>query len=238
MHLAAIDQMASSGTSVFHRAGVPSKLLMMLCLLGAVIGSSDVLALGVLMVILLILHLMARVRFKEIVHLLFYPVFFSLLFALLKFQESWASGLLVVFKGTGAALVTLFLLATTPWVEIFAFLSAYLPGLLVDIFLFTYRSFFILIDQVDSLLRSIKMKGGYHPFSLAMNLKNMAAAVGLILLHSFEMSERMYKIYLLRGYDGGIPITRRWWKLGYPDGVVIILSAFIVVGAVIRWGLW
>ncbi|MCM8900305.1 energy-coupling factor transporter transmembrane protein EcfT [Caldicoprobacter algeriensis] len=237
MHLAAIDQMASSGASLFHRAGVPSKLLMTLCLLGAVIGSGDVLALGLLIVILLILHLIARVQFKELVHLLFYPFFFSLLFALLKFQESWASGLLVIFKGTGAALVTLFLLATTPWVEVFAFLSAYLPGLLVDIFLFTYRSFFILIDQVDSLLRSIKIRGGYHPFNVIVNVKNMAAAVGLILLHSFEISQRMYKIYLLRGYDGGIPIVRRWWKLGYPDGVVIVLSAFIVIGMVIAWRL-
>lgn len=237
MHLAEIDRMASSGASLFHRAGVPSKLLMTLCLLVSVMVSTDVLVLGTLIAILLVLHLAARVQFKEIAHLLFYPLFFSLLFALLKFQESWASGLVVIFKATGAALATLLLLVTTPWVEVFAFLSAYLPGLLVDIFLFTYRSFFILLDQVDGLLRNIKIRGGYHSFDVVKNVKNMGAAVGLILLHSFEMSQRMYRIYLLRGYDGGIPITRRWWKLGYPDGVVIILSVLIVIGMVIAWKL-
>ncbi len=229
--------MASSGTSLFHRAGVFSKLLMVLCLLVAIMASGDVLVLGMLIAILLSLHLAARVQFKEIVHLLFYPFFFSLLFALMKFQESWTSGLLVIFKGTGAALATLFLLATTPWVEIFAFLSAYLPGLLVDIFLFTYRSFFILLDQMGSLLRNMRIRGGYHTFNIVMNVKNMAAAVGLVLLHSFEMSQRMYRIYLLRGYDGGIPVARRWWKLGYPDGVVIALCVLIVIGMVISWKL-
>lgn len=229
--------MASSGASLFHRAGVFSKLLMVVCLLVAIMGSSNVLMLGSLIAILLILHLLARVQFKEIMHLLFYPFFFSVLFALLKFQESWTSGILVMFKGTGAALATLFLLATTPWVEVFAFLSAYLPGLLVDIFLFTYRSFFILLDQVDGLLRNMRIRGGYHTFNVVMNVKNMAAAVGLVLLHSFEMSQRMYRIYLLRGYNGGIPVARRWWKLGYPDGVVIALSILIVVGTVVSWKL-
>ena len=229
--------MASSGTSLFHRAGVFSKLLMVLCLLVAIMASGDVLVLGMLIAILLSLHLAARVQFKEIVHLLFYPFFFSLLFALMKFHESWTSGLLVIFKGTGAALATLFLLATTPWVEIFAFLSAYLPGLLVDIFLFTYRSFFILLDQMGSLLRNMRIRGGYHTYNIVMNVKNMAAAVGLVLLHSFEMSQRMYRIYLLRGYDGGIPVARRWWKLGYPDGVVIALCVLIVIGMVISWKL-
>ncbi|MFS8501037.1 MAG: energy-coupling factor transporter transmembrane component T [Caldicoprobacter sp.] len=237
MHLAEIDRMASNGTSLFHRAGVPSKLLMVLCLLWAIMASGDVLTLGALIAVLLVLHLVARVQFKEIAHLLFYPFFFSLLFALLKFQESWASGFLVILKGTGAALATLFLLATTPWVEVFAFLSAYLPGTLVDIFLFTYRSFFILLDQVSSLLRSMRVRGGYHPFNVVMNLKNMASTVGLVLLHSFEMSQRMYRIYLLRGYDGGIPVARRWWKLGYPDVVVIVLSVLIVMGMVIAWRL-
>lgn len=238
MHLAEMDYMASNGTSLFHRASVPYKMLMTLCFLGVVISSSNVISLGILIAVLLILYLMARVRFKEILHLLLYPVFFSLLFAAFRFQESWTSGLLIMFKGIGAALVTLFLLATTPWVEVFAFLSAYLPGLLVDIFLFTYRSFFILIDQVDNLLRSIKIKGGYHPFNMVMNIKNMAAVVGLILLHSFEMSQRMYKIYLLRGYDGGVPIKRRWWKLDYSDGIVIAISLFVLVGMVISWRFW
>lgn len=237
MHLAEIDRMASSGTSLFHRAGVPSKLLMVICLLVAVMGSGNVPVLGALIAVLVALHLVARVQFREIAHLLFYPLFFSLLFALLKFQESWAAGLLVIFKATGAALATLFLMATTPWVEVFAFLSTYLPGLLVDIFLFTYRSFFILLDQLGNLLRSMKMRGGYHSLNAVMNLKNMASAVGLILLHSLEMSQRMYRIYLLRGYDGGIPVARRWWKMGYPDGVVIVLSVFIVMGMVMAWKL-
>jgi cobalt/nickel transport system permease protein len=230
--------MASGGTSIFHSAGVPAKLLMMLSLIGIIIGADNIAILGISVGILIILFLIARVRFKEILHLLLYPVFFSLLFALFKFQESWVAGLMIIFKGTGAALATLLLLATTPWVEIFAFLSAYLPGLLVDIFLFTYRAFFILIDQVEGLLKSIKLKGGYHLFGLIMNIKNMAAVVGLIMVHSFELSERMYKIYLLRGYDGGIPIMRKWWNFSYADRIVIVLSLFITFGMVMMWKLW
>ena len=238
MHLSAVDQMANNGNSVFHRAGIPSKLLMVLTLLAGIIGSGNVISLSILIGFMAIMFITARARFKEIVHLLIYPVVFSSLFALFKLQESWTAGLVVILKGTGAALATLFLLVTKPWIEIFALLSAYLPGLLVDIFLFTYRSFFILIDRLGNLLRSIRLRGGFHSFNLFMNIKNMAAVVGLLILNSFEMSEWMYKMYMLRGYNGGIPVVRNWWKLTYADGIVIALSLLIVFGTVIMWRLW
>jgi len=238
MYLSAIDQMAGNGNSIFHHAGVPYKLLMVLALLIGIIGADNVIQLGILIGVVIIMFIITRVHAKEIIHLLIYPAFFSSLFALFKFQESLASGFIVIMKGTGAALTTLFLLSTTPWIEIFAFLSAYLPGLLVDIFMFTYRSFFILIDSLENLLRSIRLRGGYHSFNPLMSIKNMASVVGLVILNSFEMSERMYKIYQLRGYTGGIPVVRDWWKVTYTDGIVIVLSLLIVFGTVIMWRLW
>ena len=238
MHLSAVDQMANNGSSVFHRAGVPSKLLLVLVLLVSIIGTGHIIYLGVLIGFITVLLIVSRAQLKEIVHLLLYPAVFSSLFALFKLQESLTAGIIVILRGTGAALATLFLLATTPWIEIFAFLSAYLPGLLVDIFLFTYRSFFILADRLGNLLRSIRLRGGYHSLNPLMNIKNMASVVGLLILNSFEMSERMYKIYQLRGYTGGIPVVRDWWKVTYTDGIVIVLSLLIVFGTVIMWRLW
>jgi cobalt/nickel transport system permease protein len=48
MHLSAVDQMANNGSSVFHRAGVPSKLLLVLVLLVSIIGTGHIIYLGVL----------------------------------------------------------------------------------------------------------------------------------------------------------------------------------------------
>jgi cobalt/nickel transport system permease protein len=237
MHLWAIDQIANDNRSFFHGAGVPSKLLLVLVFLGGFIMSNHIVKLGVLMGILVLLFIVARVPVVEIGHLILYPAFFSLLFALLKMQESWVAGLMIIFRGVGAALATLFLLFTTPSVEIFAFLSIFLPRLFVDILLFTYRSFFILIDEVENLLRNIKLRGGYHPFNFFMNIKNMAAMVGLVIVHSFDMSERMYKIYLLRGYNGGIPTIRKWWSLTYVDSIIMLFSVFLLFGMVFLWNL-
>ena len=133
MHLSAVDQMANNGSSVFHRAGVPSKLLLVLVLLVSIIGTGHIIYLGVLIGFITVLLIVSRAQLKEIVHLLLYPAVFSSLFALFKLQESLTAGIIVILRGTGAALATCFCLPQH-LIEIFAFLSAYLPGLLVDIF--------------------------------------------------------------------------------------------------------
>ena len=99
------------------------------------------------------------------------------------------------------------LITTTSYVDIFRVLSLFLPKLLVDIFLFTYRALFIFIDQIENLIKSMRLRGGYRAFNIFANLKNVAGAIGVMVIHSIDMSNHMYQDFSLKG------IQRRDYKL-------------------------
>jgi cobalt/nickel transport system permease protein len=69
--------------------------------------------------------------------------------------------------------------------------------------LLTYRFFFILIEELADMLRAIRLKGGgLNIGRILENLDNYGKIVGVLLIHSVDMSERMYGIFLVRGYRG------------------------------------
>jgi len=228
-----IDYIASNGKSLFHRAKPVTKILFTFFLLTSVILAKDLPKLGILIGLTFLLMVLAQIPLRKVCHLIFYPVIFSMLFALFRIQQSIALGVTVILKALGAALSMLFLIFTTPYMEIFACFSLFMPGPLVDVFLFTYRSFFILLSQIRNLLKSIRLRGGYHLFSLRYNLKNMASAVGVLMIHSFDMSERMVRIYAIRGYQGKVPLVRKWWPIGGTDCLMIAAAILILIGTVI-----
>ena len=237
MHLAEIDYISNNGESMLHRCRVFSKFILILCLLASLLLTNSLLKLSVLIAIIMMLFLISKVSFKKIVHLALYPVFFSLIFALIMSRQSLVLAGVIILRALGAGLSMLLLITTTPYVDVFSFLSLFMPSLLVDIFIFTYRSFFILIEKIESLMKSIKLKGGHKTLNICKNLNNIAGAIGVLIIHSFEMSERMYKVYTLRGYNGRIPLNVELFPLKAFDFAIISASIIILVGTVIPWSL-
>ncbi len=131
----------------------------------------------------------------------------------------------------------IWLILTTPYVEIFSILSIIFPSLVVDILFFTYRSFFILLEKLENIMKNIKLKGGYHFFDIIRNLKNIAGIIGLLIIHSFEMSERMYKIYSLRGYDGKLPQGNIKIINSNLDYLIIAAGIAVFSGVIIPWNI-
>jgi cobalt/nickel transport system permease protein len=131
----------------------------------------------------------------------------------------------------------LLLISTTSYVDIFSFLSLFLPSLLVDIFLFTYRALFILFDRFENLLKSIRLKGGFHPLRLLLNMRNTSGMLGVLLIHCIDMGERMYWIYSLRGYGGHIPLSQSPFALKPTDFLLVSGAVIILTGMVIPWSL-
>jgi len=237
MDIAFIDRMASGGNSFFHQAKGISKMIFCFSLLVAAVLSESLVKIGGMVAGIFVLFLLAGVPFRKILHFTIYPVFFSMLFAVLKLQQSWVEALVLILKAVGAALSMIFLIITTSYVEVFGILSIFLPGLLMDVFLFTYRSFFILLEKIDHLLKSIRLRGGYRPWNLILNLKNIAGAIGVMIVHSFDMNERMYRIYSLRGYKGGIPFHPRLWPWTWNDGKVMIAMGIFLIWMVVPWNI-
>ncbi|ABR47829.1 cobalt transport protein [Alkaliphilus metalliredigens QYMF] len=237
MHLAEIDEISNNGNSLLHRTGTIAKVILVMCILASFIITNDLMKLGFLIGVLLILFIIGKVPLNKVIHLGLYPAFFSIIFALLRAQQGWLLGIIVIVKAVGTAFTMILLITTTSYVDIFSFFSLFMPSLLVDIFLFTYRSFFILISKIENLFKNMRLRGGYRSFNIFKNLKNIAAILGMLIIHSFEMSERMYKIYSLRGYQGTIPLRVELWPLKGKDFIFITLGLMILTGTVMTWSL-
>jgi len=230
MHLSLLDQLANNGQSFFHKSSPIVKIILTIVLITTIIVARSIYHQIGIIAIIVGFFMIAKLPLLSIGHLCLIPVFFSTFFALFEMQSSLVSGFMLIFRGVGSALAMLLLITTTSYTEVFAFLGLWMPRLLVDLLLFTYRSFFILLDRVGNLLKSIKLRGGLRPFSFVANMRSLAAMAAVLLLFSFEMGERMYKIYSLRGYNGTIPISFKFALNGLGDVLILLFSIFLLFG--------
>lgn len=233
MHLALIDQLSNNGKSVFHKLTPTTKVIMTSLFIASIIVSRDVYRISVVIAVVLSYFVISKLPLKEVLGLAMYPAFFSTLFALFEFQESFTAGLLIIFRGLGAALTMIFLITTTSYIDVFTILGLIVPKVIVDLLIFTYRSFFILLDRVGNTIRSIKLRGGFKKFAFFGNIRSLTGMTAVLLLHSLDMGERMYKIYTLRGYNPELPIQFHWKKLRTSDFLFIILSIMVLIGVLI-----
>lgn len=232
-HLAEIDSISIRGKSLCHNLKAVSKMIFALFILIAVVVSDRIAHISGIMIVLLGILIFSKIPLKTVGILILYPAFFSLIFALITMQQSFEAGMIVIFKAVGAALNMILLITTTSYVDIFRVLSLFLPKLLVDIFLFTYRALFIFIDQIENLIKSMRLRGGYRAFNIFANLKNVAGAIGVMVIHSIDMSNRMYQIFSLRGYSGGIINWHEDKKFKLLDFLYVLISIIILAGVIV-----
>jgi len=234
MHLAEIDRISNNTYSYFHRARVASKLFFTILMVGAFI-MSDSIAKGLsLLAVVLLSFWVGKIPIRIVLQLALYPAFFSFIFALLEMGNSIVGGFLIILRAVGAGMTMALLITTTPYTDLFSFLSLWMPTLLVDIFMFTYRGVFILIEKTTNLMKSMRLRGGYHSFNIFKNAKNIVGTIGVIIITSFDMSERMYKIYSLRGYHGGIKSDVELWPLRIQDFLIMLVAIGAMIGVNIR----
>ncbi|HCO12514.1 MAG TPA: cobalt ECF transporter T component CbiQ [Desulfonauticus sp.] len=75
---------------------------------------------------------------------------------------------------------------------------------LVYLFLLAYRYLFLLKEEKDKLLRSLKIRG-FKPKTNLFTYKTYAYLLGLILLKAYERGDRVHKALVLRGFQGKFP---------------------------------
>lgn len=233
MHLADIDYQALSKKSWLHDRRTDVKLISSAFILLAVLIVQNITTLVVILSVLFIGLLIDKLSLKTILHLSFYPIFFSSLFIGLLWSSNPQLGLLSLLKALSSAWIMISLVASTAYVDIFASMAKVLPSLIVDLFMFTYRAFFILIEKMSDLIRIIKLRGGYHPYHPIRNIKNISSALALLFLRAFEMNDRMYQIYTLRGYQGKLPLREEQKPLTHHDGILLLLSLGLMLGALL-----
>ncbi len=237
MNLAHIDNVSINGTTKIHKCGPAAKMIFAALLLFGFLFSRELEKIVFLILVIIIISIISAIPFKTALKLLLYPAFFSTFFALIIIKDTPNQGLIIMLKAIGSAFSMIWLILTTPYIEVFSILNLIFPSVIVDILFFTYRSFFILLGKLENILKSIKLKGGYHQFNFIKNIKNIAGIIGILIIHSFEASERMYKIYSLRGYDGKLPSGNIILIKGKKDYILIVIGIILIIGVLIPWNL-
>ena len=109
------------------------------------------------------------------------------------------------------------------------------PGKLVTLFLLFYRYVHVMRDELGRLRQAMTARG-FQPGNNAHTYHTYANLVGMLLVRSFDRSDRVYQAMLLRGFDG------TFWLLDHfgwhrRDTVFLTLSAVcLALAVVLEWG--
>jgi energy-coupling factor transporter transmembrane protein EcfT len=209
--LSYLDYLSTCGRTPLHRAGPLSKVLLAAAFVASAVLARDTRAglagasLGV--VVILVAGIPARVA----AGLLAYPAVFGWAFSA---GDPWLGCLRAVTAAGGVIAV----LGTTRFSDVHSIVAACMPRLLADSIYLTYRSFFILSDEVARVSRAVRLKG-------ARDLRALGAAAAAALLRSVDISERLYMVLIMRGYDETVRPAPRETTLSPCDAWPVLLGA-------------
>jgi len=226
-----IDELAANGRTPLHDALPWAKIAASTALLAASIAARTPSAAGAAAAGAVLFASASRGQLRYEATLALYPVFFASLFALGWIRSNPLFALTVVIKAFSAGLVAATLITTTPFVDIFAAISRITPALVSDALFMAYRSFFVLINELQDLLRAVRLRGGAGR-GLVEQLRTYGQVLGVVILHSADMTERMYRVMMVRGYSQRIESAREW-PSPRPLDYLLIAYALTVLGLVL-----
>jgi cobalt/nickel transport system permease protein len=230
-----LDLLASAGSTPWHRASALGKLLLALGVVLAAVASRSLPLLVALHLVAWSLVLSCRMPWRIVVAAASYPLLVAGLFVI----ASWGGGAraqaILLLRPVTASLMVLWLVATTPYPDLFAPVSRVLPRHLADGLFLTYRALFELLGRTERLWRALSMRGGA---AAPPGRRLMFAGEGLatLVLYGFERSQRLYAALLLRGHSGRICGCRHWAEFGPADLWVAAVAAVVVTAVIFLGG--
>lgn len=230
--IARIDHLASGGRTIWHRASGLAKLLLAAALIALAVAAPSLGLLAALHITAWALVLSSRVPARVAVVAVLYPIIFVAMFIVASWDGSWRTPAMIALRPLTASLAALWLVATTPYPDLFAPLSRVLPRAVGDGLFLTYRALFELIARLERLWRAWRVRGGP---SGVRRLEAVGEGIGTVVLYGFERSQRQYATMLLRGHSGRICGCRHWAEPGRTDLAVVGVAVVVVVLAVLGW---
>ena len=196
MKLRDIDYFAQTKTSFFHNLSTKIKLWSVLIIVVLSLFNQNYKVMIGVYLVLLSSILFSKIQKRELLLLSMYPLVFMIFYVFSLKNISLNYILLVVFRVLTITTTLVTLIFSTPYNKIFAQLDKFLPASVVKITFACYRSLFILAEELDSMLLSLKLRGG----NKKNELKNLGNLLGLLFINTFENSEKMYESLKVRGY--------------------------------------
>lgn len=231
MNLSLVDSSATKGSSPLHKTVPAAKLIAVAGLLVGVVVSTNVFVVATLALVLAGIAVAMRLEWRAIFALAAYPAVFAALFAFAAAPQLLAASLIVA-KAVTAALSVILLLFTTPYPQVFAPLQRYVPAVVGDALLMTYRSLFLLLDKFSHTVTAARLRAGVVGNSPIRSATAMTRALGGVLLYSVDLSQRTHDVMHLRGYDGRLAVTPAPSQSRLLDAGVALFGLTIATAAV------
>jgi cobalt/nickel transport system permease protein len=232
--LAQIDYLASAGSTPWHRASALSKLLLAAGLVLLAVFAPSLWLLAGLYAVAWTLALTARLPWRLTLVASGYPLAFTLLFVLARWDGTADTPLRLLLRPLTASLVAVWMVGTTTYPDLFAPLSRLLPRSVGDGLFLTYRALFELMRRTGGLWRALRLRGGASgPLRRRLTLAGEGFAT--MVLYGFERSERLYATMRLRGHSGRICGCHHFAETSRADLFVAAAGLIVTAGAVLLW---
>lgn len=228
--LAQLDYRASAGRTVWHRSGAVTKLGLAAATLAAAIGAPGLVTLAAVHAFAWLLAASSGLPLRLLAGAAAYPVAFSLLVVIGRWDGTWQTPLLIALRPVTASLVAAWLVGTTPYPDVFAPISRVLPRQAGDGLFLTYRALFALLARADRLWNALRLRGGLVG-PARRRFAHAGEGLGVLVIHGFERSRRLYETMLLRGHSGRVCGCRHWAEVGRAD--LAVLAAALALAAIV-----
>lgn len=213
----------AEGTSVFHRLDPRVKFIAFMPYVLVIAVMEGVKYPAIALLISACMIIMTRIDMKKLFNrLVAVNIFILLLWLFLPFsypgheafhigpltatREGLLFSVTVALKANAIVLATIAILGTS---EVFSLAHALVhlkvPNKLVYLFFFFYRYISVLHDEYTKLQRAIHVRA-FSPGTNMHTYKTYAYLVGMLIVRSYDHSQRIYQAMLCRGFTGRFPI--------------------------------
>lgn len=138
----------------------------------------------------------------------------------------------ITIKTNAIVLATIAILGTS---EIFSLAHALLhlkmPEKLVYLFFFFYRYISVLHEEYTRLKRAMAIRC-FHPKTNMHTYRSVAYLVGMLLVKSYERSQRIYQAMLCRGFQGRFPLVRHFRLTGMDILFLTVMTSITITMAI------
>ncbi|MEM2942877.1 MAG: cobalt ECF transporter T component CbiQ [Candidatus Bathyarchaeia archaeon] len=114
---------------------------------------------------------------------------------------------------------------TTKYSQICAIVNRILPTPINTVFLLAYRFSFVVLEEVNSLLKAVSSRGGDLVKGLLTQTRIFSGIFAVAFVHSFDRAERIAKAMEARGFDGRIKTYTLPVRLSLRGVSCLLLSA-------------
>jgi cobalt/nickel transport system permease protein len=138
----------------------------------------------------------------------------------------------ITLKTNAIVLATIAILGTS---EVFSLAHALVhlrvPEKLVYLFFFFYRYISVLHEEYVRLKRAMAVRC-FSPGTNLHTYKSYAYLIGMLLVRSYERSQRIYQAMLCRGFEGKFPLMRHF-SFSTKDMVFCVFMFSVITGMIV-----